>query len=87
MVLVPSREGQGKAIGGNIGGTQLIGRGLSELQAVAAPLEQEILRLKDLSAVRWVASKRRTLNTFVMSWSSRVWWRLGYRSVRGPKAC
>jgi hypothetical protein len=60
---------------------------LSELQAVAAPLEQEILRLKDLSAVRWVASKRRTLNTFVMSWSSRVWWRLGYRSVRGPKAC
>lgn len=41
---------------------------LSELQAVAAPLEQEILRLKDLSAVRWVASQRRTLTVFILSW-------------------
>ncbi|XP_028640597.1 zinc finger protein 862-like [Grammomys surdaster] len=41
---------------------------LSGLQGVAAPLEQEISRLKDLSAVRWVASRRRTLNAFVVSW-------------------
>ncbi|XP_014643137.1 PREDICTED: zinc finger protein 862 [Ceratotherium simum simum] len=41
---------------------------LSELQEGAAPLEQEIIRLKDLNAVRWVASKRRTLNALIMSW-------------------
>ncbi|XP_055461493.1 zinc finger protein 862 [Psammomys obesus] len=43
-------------------------RRLGELQAVAAPLEQEILRLKDLNTFRWVASKRRTLNVFIVSW-------------------
>lgn len=41
---------------------------LSGLQEGAEPLEQEILRLKDLNAVRWVASRRRTLNALVMSW-------------------
>uniref|UniRef100_H0WPU2 Zinc finger protein 862 n=2 Tax=Otolemur garnettii TaxID=30611 RepID=H0WPU2_OTOGA len=41
---------------------------LSELQEGAAPLEQEVLRLKDLNAVRWVASKRRTLNALLVSW-------------------
>uniref|UniRef100_A0A8D2BF47 Zinc finger protein 862 n=1 Tax=Sciurus vulgaris TaxID=55149 RepID=A0A8D2BF47_SCIVU len=41
---------------------------LSELQDGAAPLEQEIVRLKDLNAVRWVASKRRTLNALIVSW-------------------
>ncbi|XP_057587780.1 zinc finger protein 862 isoform X2 [Hippopotamus amphibius kiboko] len=41
---------------------------LSELQAGAAPLEQEITRLKDLNAVRWVASKRCTLNALIVSW-------------------
>nr|XP_035978522.1 zinc finger protein 862 isoform X2 [Halichoerus grypus] len=41
---------------------------LNELQEGAAPLEQEITRLKDLSAVRWVASKRRTLNALIVSW-------------------
>lgn len=41
---------------------------LSGLQSVAAPLGQEIIRLKDLNTVRWVTSKRCTLNAFVMSW-------------------
>ncbi|XP_051058935.1 zinc finger protein 862 [Phodopus roborovskii] len=41
---------------------------LSELQSVAAPLEQEIIRLKDLNTIRWVASKRRTLNTLIVCW-------------------
>ncbi|XP_005404821.1 PREDICTED: zinc finger protein 862 isoform X2 [Chinchilla lanigera] len=41
---------------------------LNELQGSAAPLEQEIVRLKDLNAVRWVASKRRTLNALIVSW-------------------
>ncbi|XP_028345407.1 zinc finger protein 862 isoform X2 [Physeter macrocephalus] len=41
---------------------------LKELQEGAAPLEQEIIRLKDLNAVRWVASKRRTLNALIVSW-------------------
>ncbi|XP_036038734.1 zinc finger protein 862 [Onychomys torridus] len=41
---------------------------LSELQGGAALLEQEIIRLKDLNAVRWVASQRRTLNALIMSW-------------------
>ncbi|KAM6168186.1 zinc finger protein 862 [Erethizon dorsatum] len=41
---------------------------LSELQDGAVPLEQEIVRLKDLNAVRWVASKRRTLNALIVSW-------------------
>ncbi|XP_073917099.1 zinc finger protein 862 isoform X2 [Castor canadensis] len=41
---------------------------LGELQNGAAPLEQEIVRLKDLNAVRWVASKRRTLNALIVSW-------------------
>uniref|UniRef100_G3TSV3 Zinc finger protein 862 n=1 Tax=Loxodonta africana TaxID=9785 RepID=G3TSV3_LOXAF len=41
---------------------------LHELQEGAALLEQEILRLKDLNAVRWVASKRRTLNALLVSW-------------------
>ncbi|XP_071467163.1 zinc finger protein 862 isoform X7 [Marmota flaviventris] len=41
---------------------------LSELQDSAAALEQEIVRLKDLNAVRWVASKRRTLNALIVSW-------------------
>ncbi|XP_072633170.1 zinc finger protein 862 isoform X2 [Canis lupus baileyi] len=41
---------------------------LNELQEGAAPLEQEIIRLKDLNAVRWVASKRRTLNALIVSW-------------------
>ncbi|XP_045421024.1 zinc finger protein 862 isoform X3 [Lemur catta] len=41
---------------------------LNELQEGAAPLEQEITRLKDLNAVRWVASKRRTLNALLVSW-------------------
>uniref|UniRef100_A0A673UG36 Zinc finger protein 862 n=1 Tax=Suricata suricatta TaxID=37032 RepID=A0A673UG36_SURSU len=41
---------------------------LNELQEGAAPLEQEILRLKDLNAVRWVASKRSTLNALIVSW-------------------
>ncbi|XP_042533037.1 zinc finger protein 862 [Dipodomys spectabilis] len=41
---------------------------LSELRDGAAPLEQEIVRLKDLNAVRWVASKRRTLNALIVSW-------------------
>ena len=42
LILVTSREGQGKAIGGNIGGTQLIGRGLSELQAVGCVLTPQM---------------------------------------------
>ncbi|XP_023592678.1 zinc finger protein 862-like [Trichechus manatus latirostris] len=41
---------------------------LRELQEGAALLEQEILRLKDLNAIRWVASKRRTLNALLVSW-------------------
>ncbi|XP_073094344.1 zinc finger protein 862 isoform X3 [Manis javanica] len=41
---------------------------LNELQEGAAPLEQEIIRLKDLNAVRWVASRRRTLNALILSW-------------------
>uniref|UniRef100_A0A8C3X3R4 Zinc finger protein 862 n=1 Tax=Catagonus wagneri TaxID=51154 RepID=A0A8C3X3R4_9CETA len=41
---------------------------LSELQEGAAPLEQEILRLKDLNAVRWVASRGRTLDALLVSW-------------------
>ncbi|XP_026957345.1 zinc finger protein 862 isoform X2 [Sagmatias obliquidens] len=41
---------------------------LNELQEGAAPLEQEIIRLKDLNAVRWVASKRRTLSALIVSW-------------------
>nr|XP_012641540.1 zinc finger protein 862 isoform X6 [Microcebus murinus]XP_012641541.1 zinc finger protein 862 isoform X6 [Microcebus murinus] len=41
---------------------------LNELQESAAPLEQEITRLKDLNAVRWVASKRRTLNALLLNW-------------------
>ncbi|XP_021079323.1 zinc finger protein 862 isoform X2 [Mesocricetus auratus] len=41
---------------------------LRELQGVAAPLVQEIVRLKDPNSVRWVASKRRTLNALIVSW-------------------
>lgn len=41
---------------------------LNELQEGAAPLEQEITRLKDLNTITWVASKRRTLNALVVSW-------------------
>ncbi|XP_051857042.1 zinc finger protein 862-like isoform X2 [Antechinus flavipes] len=41
---------------------------LNELQVGAAALEQEIVRLKDLNAIRWVASKRRTLNALIVSW-------------------
>uniref|UniRef100_A0A2K6U2R5 Zinc finger protein 862 n=2 Tax=Saimiri boliviensis TaxID=27679 RepID=A0A2K6U2R5_SAIBB len=41
---------------------------LNELQEGAAALEQEILRLKDLNAVRWVASRRRTLHALLASW-------------------
>ncbi|KAM5255350.1 zinc finger protein 862 [Ctenodactylus gundi] len=41
---------------------------LRELQDSAAALEQEIVRLKDLNAVRWVASKRRTLSALIVSW-------------------
>ena len=41
---------------------------LNELQEGAAPLEQEMVRLKDLNAVRWVASERRTLNALTLSW-------------------
>lgn len=44
VVLVPGREGQGKAIGGNVGGTQLIGRGLGELQAVGCVLTPQMDR-------------------------------------------
>uniref|UniRef100_A0A5G2QL50 Zinc finger protein 862 n=1 Tax=Sus scrofa TaxID=9823 RepID=A0A5G2QL50_PIG len=43
-------------------------KSLRELQEGAAPLEQEILRLKDLNAVRWVASRRRTLDALLVSW-------------------
>ncbi|EHH52615.1 hypothetical protein EGM_13080 [Macaca fascicularis] len=41
---------------------------LNELQEGAASLEQEIIRLKDLNAVRWVASRRRTLHALLGSW-------------------
>lgn len=41
---------------------------LTELQQGAAALEQEITRLKDLNAVKWVASRRRTLNVLILSW-------------------
>ncbi|XP_062048802.1 zinc finger protein 862 isoform X1 [Lepus europaeus] len=41
---------------------------LNELRAGAAPLEREIIRLKDLNAIRWVASKRRTLNALIAGW-------------------
>lgn len=41
---------------------------LGELRGGAGPLEQEIIRLKDLTAVRWVASQRRTLNVLIGSW-------------------
>ncbi|KAM7120433.1 zinc finger protein 862 isoform 2-T3 [Molossus nigricans] len=41
---------------------------LTELQEGAAALEREIGCLKDLHAVRWVASRRRTLNALIVSW-------------------
>ncbi|XP_016050983.1 PREDICTED: LOW QUALITY PROTEIN: zinc finger protein 862 [Miniopterus natalensis] len=41
---------------------------LTELREGAAALEQEIGRLRDWSAVRWVASRRRTLHALVVSW-------------------
>ncbi|XP_066219094.1 zinc finger protein 862 isoform X1 [Saccopteryx leptura] len=43
-------------------------RRLTELQAGAAALGQEIISLKDLNAVQWVASRRRTLTVLVASW-------------------
>nr|XP_045016081.1 zinc finger protein 862 [Jaculus jaculus] len=45
---------------------------LSALQDGAAPLEQEMIRLKDLNAIRWVASKRRTLNALIGGWPALV---------------
>ncbi|XP_006164446.1 zinc finger protein 862 isoform X2 [Tupaia chinensis] len=45
---------------------------LSELQEGAALLGQEIARLKDLNAIRWVASRRRTLNALIGSWPALV---------------
>ncbi|XP_026645189.1 zinc finger protein 862-like [Microtus ochrogaster] len=41
---------------------------LGELQRSAGPLEQEIIRLKDLTAIRWVASQRHTLDMLIGSW-------------------
>lgn len=41
---------------------------LTELQQGAAALQQEITRLKDLNAVEWVASRRRTLTVLISSW-------------------
>ncbi|XP_043319988.1 zinc finger protein 862 [Cervus canadensis] len=41
---------------------------LNELQEGAAPLEQEMVRLKDLNAVRWVTSESRTLKALTLSW-------------------
>ncbi|ELK35181.1 Zinc finger protein 862 [Myotis davidii] len=41
---------------------------LAELQQGATALQQEITRLKDLNAVKWVASRRRTLTVLISSW-------------------
>ncbi|XP_040858206.1 zinc finger protein 862 [Ochotona curzoniae] len=57
---------------------------LSELQAGATALEQEIIRLKDLNAVRWVASKRRTLNAFITSWPALARHLQGVADAGGP---
>ncbi|XP_057628911.1 zinc finger protein 862 isoform X2 [Chionomys nivalis] len=45
---------------------------LGELRHGAGPLEQEIIHLKDLTAVRWVASQRHTLDVLIGSWPALV---------------
>lgn len=62
---------------------QSLNKRLNELQEGAAPLEQEITRLKDLNAVRWVAGKRRTLNALV-SWPALVGHLLSVAKAGGP---
>lgn len=44
VVLVPSGEGQGEAVGGDSGGTQFAGHGRCELQAVGCVLATQVDR-------------------------------------------
>ena len=41
---------------------------LSQLKKTAAALEMQLLKLRDINAVRWVASKEQALQAFLQSW-------------------
>ena len=45
---------------------------LSQLKEVAAALQMQLLKLKDINAVRWVASKQQALQAFLKSWQAVV---------------
>ena len=44
----------------------------SQLKEVAAVLEMQLLKLKDINAVRWIASKEQKLQAFLKSWQAVV---------------
>ena len=44
----------------------------SQLKEVAAALQMQLLKLKDINAVRWVASKEQTIREFLKSWKTVV---------------
>ena len=44
----------------------------SQLKEVAAALEMQLLKLKNINAVRWVASKEWALQEFLKSWQAVV---------------
>ena len=44
----------------------------SQLKEVAAALQMQLLKLKDINAVRWVASKEEALQAFLKSWQAVV---------------
>ena len=45
---------------------------LSQLKKTAAALEMQLLKLRDINAVRWVASKEQALQAFLQSWQVMV---------------
>ena len=44
----------------------------SQLKEVAAALQMQLLKLKDINSVRWVASKEQALQAFLKSWQAVV---------------
>ena len=44
----------------------------SQLKEVATALQMQLLKLKDINAVRWIASKEQALQAFLKSWQAVV---------------
>ena len=45
----------------------------SQLKEVAVALQMQLLKLKDINAMRWVASKKQPLQAFLKSWQAMVY--------------